>query len=118
MFNVMSQEKAERPWGAWEVIEKGKGYKIKKLVIQPYQSISLQYHNHRSEAWSIVEGFGEVILGDKVFRVSAGDSFVVPKKATHKITAISKTPLIAIEVQLGEITQEDDIVRLGIGEIK
>jgi len=53
-----------------------------------------------------------------VFRVSAGDSFVVPKKVTHKITAISKTPLIAIEVQLGEITQEDDIVRLGIGEIK
>jgi len=53
-----------------------------------------------------------------VFRVSAGDSFVVPKKATHKITAISKTPLIAIEVQLGEITEEGDIVRLGIGELK
>ena len=114
----MNRERAERPWGTWEVIEEGKGYKIKRLTIQPYQSISLQYHNHRSEAWSIVEGFGEVILGDKVFRVSAGDSFVVPKKVTHKITAISKTPLIAIEVQLGEITQEDDIVRLGIGEIK
>ena len=116
MLNILYQEKMQRPWGSWEVIEKGKGYKIKKLIIQPSQSISLQYHNHRSESWSIVEGFGEVILLDKVFRVSAGDAFVVPKKATHKITAISTTPLVAIEVQIGEITEEHDIVR--IGEIK
>lgn len=51
-----------------------------------------------------------------MFRVSAGDAFVVPKKATHKITAISTTPLVAIEVQIGEITEEHDIVR--IGEVK
>jgi len=114
----MDREMMERPWGKWEVIEKGKGYKIKKLTILPYQSISLQYHNHRIETWSIVEGFGEVVLRDKLFKVSAGDAFVVPKKATHKITALSSTPLVAIEVQLGEITEENDIVRLGTGEIK
>lgn len=48
-----------------------------------------------------------------MFRVSAGDAFVVPVKATHKITALSTTPLVAIEVQMGEITEEHDIVRIG-----
>lgn len=95
------------------------------MIIQPSQSISFQYHNHRSESWSIVEGFGDVWLQTlktpeehnyKVFRVSAGDAFVVPVKATHKITALSTTPLVAIEVQMGEITEEHDIVR--IGEVK
>lgn len=110
-------KKMKREWGAWEVIKKGKGYKIKTLTILPQKSISMQYHNHRSETWCIVQGFGQMILNEDEFTVFAGDTVVVPKKAVHKITCTSNQPLIAIEVQQGEITEEDDIVRLGIGEM-
>jgi len=97
------------------VIDQGPWYKIKKLTINPNQSISLQYHTHRSETWAITQGCGEVILDDKKFKVKRGETFVVKPLSVHKITAISKEPVIAIEVQLGEITDEGDIVRLGGG---
>jgi mannose-6-phosphate isomerase-like protein (cupin superfamily) len=95
------------------VIEQGPWYKVKKLTINPNQSISLQYHNHRTETWAITQGCGEVILDDKKFKVKRGETFVVKPLSVHKITAISNEPVIAIEVQCGEITEEDDIVRLG-----
>ena len=103
---------ADRPWGTWEVIDEGPWYKVKRLTVEPNKSISLQYHNHRSETWAVTQGRGEVILDDKTFKVKRGDTFVVPIKAIHKITNISKTQLVIIEVQCGEITEEDDIVRL------
>ena len=106
---------AKRPWGEWEVIQKGDWYKVKKLTIEPNMSISMQYHNHRSEAWCITQGEGLLVLDEKKIKVQRGDTLVIPKRSTHKITATSKMPLIAIEVQLGEITEEDDIVRLGGG---
>lgn len=101
-----------RPWGAWYVLEKGKGYKVKRLEVLPNESISMQYHNHRSELWTIVRGKGKVIVDGSIFEVNAGDFFEVPVKAIHKLTNIGKETLTAIEVQLGEITEEDDIVRV------
>jgi mannose-6-phosphate isomerase-like protein (cupin superfamily) len=107
------RETCERPWGTWEVIEEGCWYKVKKLTIEPDKSISLQYHIHRSETWAITEGRGEVILDDKKFTVKRGETFVVKPLSVHKITNISNIPLVIIEVQCGEITEEDDIVRMG-----
>jgi mannose-6-phosphate isomerase-like protein (cupin superfamily) len=103
---------AVRPWGAWYVLEKGKGYKVKRLEILPNESISMQYHNHRSEIWTVVKGKGKVIIDGLIFEVNAGEFFDVPVKSIHKITNIGKETLTAIEVQLGEITDETDIVRV------
>ena len=103
---------ATRPWGEWHVLDVDQGYKVKRLHILPDQSISLQYHVHRSEHWTIVQGEGKVIVDGNIFKVSKGDTFVVPKQALHKITNTHLTEtLIAIEVQMGEICSEDDIVR-------
>jgi len=107
------RETCERPWSTWEVIDQGAWYKVKKLTIQPDKSISLQYHIHRSETWAITEGRGEVILDDKKFTVKRGETFVVKPLSVHKITNISNIPLVIIEVQCGEITEENDIVRMG-----
>lgn len=107
------RETCERPWGTWEVIDEGPWYKVKKLTIQPNKSISLQYHIHRSETWAITQGRGSVILDEKKFEVKVGDTFVVPILSVHKITNISNVPLVIIEVQCGEITEEKDIVRMG-----
>lgn len=105
-------EEATRPWGIWRVLDLDQGYKVKRLEILPDQAISLQYHVHRAEIWNIVQGEGKVIVDGNIFKVSKGDTFVVPKQALHKITNTHLTEtLIAIEVQLGEICSEDDIVR-------
>ena len=109
----MSETFCERPWGTWEVIDEGPWYKVKRLIVEPNKSISLQYHIHRSETWAITQGRGEVRLDGNKFEVKQGDTFVVPIGAVHKITNISNVQLIIIEVQCGEITDEDDIVRLG-----
>ena len=101
-----------RPWGSWYVLDVDMGYKVKRLEILPDQSISLQYHVHRSEHWTIVQGEGKVIVDGNIFTVKKGESFHVPKMALHKITNTHLTEtLIAIEVQMGEICSEDDIVR-------
>lgn len=105
-------EEMNRSWGYWCVLDKGKGYKVKRLEILPDQSISLQYHIHRTEFWFIVQGKGKVIVDGDIFTVQEGDSFDVPKQAIHKIANIGNTKLIAIEIQKGEITEEDDIVRV------
>lgn len=105
-------ETMKRPWGEWQVLDVDQGYKVKRLEILPDQAISLQYHKHRSEHWTIVQGEGKVIVDGSIFTVKKGESFHVPKLSLHKIanTHLTET-LIAIEVQMGEICSEDDIVR-------
>jgi mannose-6-phosphate isomerase-like protein (cupin superfamily) len=106
------QESATRPWGKWHVLDVDQGYKVKRLEILPDQAISLQYHIHRSEHWTIVQGEGRAIVDGSIFTIKKGESFHVPKQSLHKITNTHLTEtLIAIEVQMGEICSEDDIVR-------
>lgn len=105
-------DSASRPWGRWYVLDVDRGYKVKRLEILPDQAISLQYHNHRSEHWTIVQGEGKVIVDGNIFSIKKGESFYVPKLSLHKVTNthLNET-LIAIEVQIGEICSEEDIVR-------
>jgi mannose-6-phosphate isomerase-like protein (cupin superfamily) len=105
-------EEMTRTWGYWRVLEIGNGYKVKRLEILVDKSISLQYHIHRSETWVITKGSGRVINGGNIFNVKAGDTFVIPKTEIHKITNTGSETLVAIEVQLGETTSEDDIFRV------
>ena len=103
----------ERPWGSWEVLEEGPGYKVKKLIIKPQCSISHQYHNHRTETWCIVSGAGQAFIDSKIKVLHEGDVFTVKKKQAHRVQNISEdNDLVAIEVQMGEKCEEEDIVRL------
>lgn len=107
------EQKMKRDWGQWEVIETGPFYKIKKLIINPGKAISKQYHNRRSETWCIVQGHGLLTIDDLDFAVRKGDAFIIEKGQWHQMTntAFDDTDLIAIEVQMGEYCEEDDIVR-------
>lgn len=105
-------DSASRPWGRWYVLDVDQGYKVKRLEILPDQAISLQYHKHRSEHWTIVQGEGKVIVDGRIFPVKKGDAFHVPALSIHKISNTHlQDMLIAIEVQMGEICSEEDIVR-------
>ncbi|WP_175239246.1 MULTISPECIES: mannose-1-phosphate guanylyltransferase/mannose-6-phosphate isomerase [Burkholderia cepacia complex] len=45
-----------RPWGTYTVLEEGPRFKIKRIVVKPGASLSLQMHHHRSEHWIVVSG--------------------------------------------------------------
>lgn len=103
----------KRPWGSWYVLERGDGYKVKKLSILPGQSISLQYHNLRSESWIIISGEGLLKINEIMYNVVSGDMHKIHVRDIHKVTNTSKdTPLVILELQQGPTCSEDDIVRL------
>lgn len=101
-----------RPWGSYEIIYSDIGYLIKKIFVNPGHQISVQYHNHRTEHWTIMSGFGSVLKGDCYFNVQAGSSIFIDKLEIHQIINIGSEPLIFIEIQSGNILDESDIIRL------
>lgn len=100
-----------RPWGSYTVLEEGERYKIKRIVVNPNERLSLQMHYHRSEHWVVVKGTAQVTVGDMERIVHENESAYVPKSTVHKLENPGKVPLEIIEVQNGEYVGEDDIVR-------
>lgn len=101
-----------RPWGTFTVLDVGARYKIKKIAVYAGQTLSLQFHHHRSEHWVIVKGTAKVTIGDQETFVHENESIYVPKGALHRVHNPGKIPLEIIETQVGEYLGEDDIIRL------
>lgn len=100
-----------RPWGSYTILEKGPRYKIKRIVVNPNEKLSLQMHYHRSEHWVVIKGSAKVTIGDKVMFIHENESAYVPKSTLHRLENPGKVILEIIEVQNGEYMGEDDIVR-------
>jgi len=100
-----------RPWGNYTVLEQGTRYKIKRVVVNSGEKLSLQMHSHRSEHWVVVRGTAKVSIGDKEIFVHENESAYVPKSTLHRLENSGRIPLEIIEVQNGEYLEEDDIER-------
>ena len=100
-----------RPWGSYTILGEGADYKIKRIVVNPGQILSLQMHHHRSEHWVVVSGTAQVTIGDKEQMVCDNESVFVPQSVKHRVFNPGKIPLVMIEVQSGRYLGEDDIVR-------
>lgn len=100
-----------RPWGRYTVLEEGSGYKIKRIVVDPGQKLSLQSHEHRAEHWVVIQGMARVTNGDSVALLNESESTFIPKGQKHRLENAGETPLIIIEVQSGAYLGEDDIER-------
>lgn len=100
-----------RPWGLYTVLGSGPGFKIKKIVVNPGQILSLQMHYHRSEHWIVISGTAEVTIGASQHSVYENESAFVPQTARHRLENAGIVPLVIIEVQNGSYLGEDDIVR-------
>jgi len=105
-------EKAERPWGRYEVLQEGGTYKVKSIHLAPDKRISYQRHEKRSEHWYITDGSGEVTIDGKVEQVSRGSIIEVPQGCLHRISNTGNSELIFIEIQTGTYFGEDDIERV------
>ena len=101
-----------RPWGKYTTLAEGDGYKVKRIVINPGQSISLQIHYHRSEHWTVISGTGKLTLNEKEIIFRENESTYIPIGTAHRLENPGKLPLAIIEVQNGKYLGEDDIVRL------
>lgn len=100
-----------RPWGTYTVLEEGPRFKIKRIVVKPGASLSLQMHHHRSEHWVVVSGKAKVVNGDEEFSVVANESTYIPAGHKHRLENPESEDLVMIEVQCGDYLGEDDIVR-------
>ncbi len=103
--------RVHRPWGSYTNLEEGRSYKIKRVTVPPKRRLSLQMHHHRSEHWVVVTGCAEVTIGDATYLLRNGESTFVPAGTVHRLANPGLLPLELIEVQIGEYTGEDDIVR-------
>jgi mannose-1-phosphate guanylyltransferase/mannose-6-phosphate isomerase len=100
-----------RPWGTYTVLEEGAGFKIKRIVVKPGASLSLQMHYHRSEHWVVVAGTAKVVNGERELFVRTNESTYIPAGHRHRLENPGKLDLVMIEVQSGSYLGEDDIVR-------
>jgi len=100
-----------RPWGTYTILEESPHFKIKRIVVKPKASLSLQMHHHRSEHWIVVSGTAEVVNGNDAFLVSTNASTYIPAGHKHRLSNPGIIDLVMIEVQSGQYLGEDDIVR-------
>ena len=100
-----------RPWGTYTILEEGKRFKIKRIMVKPNGTLSLQMHHHRSEHWIIVSGMAKVTNGEKEFFLDTNESTYIKAGHVHRLVNPGVVDLVMIEVQSGEYLGEDDIVR-------
>lgn len=103
--------KDHRPWGWFESLVVGARFQVKRIMVHPGASLSLQSHVHRSEHWIVVEGTAKVTIDDKVKLVTENQSVYIPLGAVHRMENPGKVPMVLIEVQTGAYVGEDDIIR-------
>ncbi|SFS06885.1 mannose-1-phosphate guanylyltransferase / mannose-6-phosphate isomerase [Stenotrophomonas maltophilia] len=106
-----AHRKVYRPWGAYDSIDNGDRFQVKRITVKPGATLSLQMHHHRAEHWIVVSGTAEVTRGDEVILLSENQSTYIPLGVTHRLKNPGKLPLELIEVQSGSYLGEDDIVR-------
>jgi mannose-1-phosphate guanylyltransferase/mannose-6-phosphate isomerase len=101
-----------RPWGQFTVLHEGTGFKVKEVVVDAGQHLTLQYHPHRDETWVIVEGSASVDLAGEPVTLGAGESLRVPRGTPHRLANPTGKALRLIEIGWGTGLADEDTVRL------
>jgi mannose-6-phosphate isomerase len=105
--------KVDKPWGhelIWALTDR---YAGKLIFVKAGESLSLQFHNVKDEAWFVLEGRAQLELGAPGERVLSsevigpGAAFRFRPGTVHRVNAVEDTTII--EVSTPEL---DDIVRL------
>lgn len=120
LVNILDQQKrselalhrkVHRPWGWYDSIDQSERFKVKRILVRPGASLSLQKHHHRAEHWIVVKGTAEVTCGDRTMLLTENQSTYIPLGEVHRLANPGTIPLELIEVQSGSYLGEDDIVR-------
>lgn len=106
------QHVVHRPWGSYEGVASGPRYQVKRILVKPGASLSLQKHHHRAEHWIVVKGTAKVVRGEETMLLSENQSTYIPLGVVHRLENPGRIDLEIVEVQSGSYLGEDDIVRL------
>ena len=109
--SVHHHKTVHRPWGTYTVLEEGARFKMKRIVVKPGASLSLQMHHHRSEHWVVVSGMAKVVNGENEILIRTNESTYIPVGVRHRLENPGDIDCVMIEVQVGDYLGEDDIVR-------
>jgi len=105
-------ESETRPWGSWHIIDRGEGYQVKRIVVEPGQRLSYQTHRLRSEHWVVTSGTATCTVDGETVEVKVGGCVDIGVGVPHRIANRHAERLVIIEVQRGDYLGEDDICRL------
>ena len=108
----MIGESDTRPWGSWQILDEGDGFKVKRIEVLPHSRLSYQTHAHRAEHWVVVSGTASSVIDGETVISGPGACVDVGIGVAHRIVNATDEPLVIIEVQRGAYCGEDDIVRL------
>lgn len=100
-----------RPWGTYTTLEEGERFKIKRIMVKPGASLSLQMHHHRSEHWIVVSGMARIVNDERELLLDTNESTFIRAGHKHRLENPGIIDLVLIEVQCGDYLGEDDIVR-------
>lgn len=106
-----NSNRTDRPWGSFFILDDQKTAKVKRLVVNPGQRLSLQSHTQRDEHWVIIRGIATVTLNDTEKDFAYGEYVFVPRGTRHRISCRGNEAVELIEVQVGNLFDEDDITR-------
>lgn len=109
---ALLHRRVNRPWGAYEGVDVGDRFQVKRITVHPGARLSLQKHHHRAEHWVVVKGTAKVTRGEKEFLLTENQSTYIPLGEIHRLENPGQVPLEIIEVQSGSYLGEDDIVRM------
>ena len=109
--HAVTHRKVYRPWGAYDSIDNGERFQVKRITVKPGGALSLQMHHHRAEHWIVVSGTAKVTRGDETILLAENQSTYIPLGVVHRLENPGRLPLELIEVQSGAYLGEDDIVR-------
>ena len=101
----------KKPWGEFQILNYGKNYVLKKIVVNPGGILSLQSHKHRSEHWIVAEGEAEVTINNKVINLKENENIFIPKGSIHRMANKKDHDLVIIEMWYGDNLDENDIKR-------
>ncbi len=106
-----NHRKVQRPWGWYDSLDMGPNHQVKRILVKPGASISLQTHKHRAEHWVVIKGEAQITLGQEIKTYAQYEHVFIPKECLHRLQNKSGTDVELIEVQCGDYLGEDDIIR-------
>ncbi|MBX9690348.1 MAG: phosphomannose isomerase type II C-terminal cupin domain [Candidatus Obscuribacterales bacterium] len=108
---MTENNRTDRPWGSFFILEDSKTSKVKRLLVNPGQRLSLQSHKLRDEHWVIIRGTARVTLDDTSSDYHYGQHVYIPRGTRHRLACVGEQAVEIIEVQTGDSFAEEDIVR-------
>jgi len=100
----------KKPWGQFDQFTHNEITTVKILSVNSSNSLSLQYHEQRTEFWRIISGHPVVTVGENINNANPGDEFMIEKLQPHQLEALNDDVQV-LEIAYGNF-DEEDIVRI------